>query len=289
MSTDMETLLLNLESRLAEKISASEKKVMDHIDTKMQALETRIDNLDHLAGTNKTNISHNTIHIQAAKSLASEASTTAAHLKTEVDILSQNNSVLTQEVAELNKLTSELSVKLRVQEEKAENLSNRSLRKTISIRGIPEEEDEDSWDTTRSVATTALESATGIDAGEISDLIERIHRGGSKKHNNNRFPRKIFAAVYDWNTIDRLSKALRLYGKESGIYIDQQYGPETTFRRSKAFLHRRDLKAAGTIVSGYVKFPAQLVVKYGRDSKYVVCKDFSKIPYESDNDFKKTQ
>ena len=68
------------------------------------------------------------------------------------------------------------------------------------------------------------------------------------------------------------------HGSSSNIFIDQHYGPDTTWRRNQALACRKELKAAGSIVSGYVQYPANLMVKYSvQDQKYVLNKDFSKL------------
>ena len=69
-------------------------------------------------------------------------------------------------------------------------------------------------------------------------MIERIHRSSNKKDDNDNNERqrkkthpKIFMKLYDWNDIiNVLVTALRDHGKESGIYIDMLYSPDTTYR-----------------------------------------------------------
>ena len=46
------------------------------------------------------------------------------------------------------------------------------------------------------------------------------------------------------------------------IAAEQKYGPLTSKRRQLAFQLRRQLLDAGTIVSGYVDFPAKLMVNF---------------------------
>ena len=207
-------------------------------------------------------------------------------LRTELDALTVSNTNLATQVADLNKTVTEQNktvaeqaVKLHVHTERAENLANRALRKTIEIRGIPETVEETTWDATRSVAAEAIAAATGIPTNNVGDMFERIHRGPKSDRPNNQYPRKIYASVHNWNHINVLTTALRLHGRNSGIYIDQKYGPDTSFRRTQAFNKRRELKESQTIVSGYVKYPAKLFVKYRKgDAKYVPYDDYSTIP-----------
>ena len=131
------------------------------------------------------------------------------------------------------------------------------------------------------VVSQAIADATGEHIDRYMKIFERIHRGKKSNDPRNTLPRPIFAIVHDWNEIDRLSEALRK-APPNKIYVDQQYGPITTYRRNQAFLKRRDLKKAKTIVGGFVKFPAKLYVKYGKDSSNVFCQDFSNIPIPDD-------
>ena len=55
------------------------------------------------------------------------------------------------------------------------------------------------------------------------------------------------------------------------------YGPMTTERRRLAMQERKRLKESKDIISGYVDFPAKLMVKVAKDGKYKCHKDFSNI------------
>ena len=128
----------------------------------------------------------------------------------------------------------------------------------------------------------AIAEATGAPVDNYSDVFERIHRG--KKSNDPKKkdkPRPIFAVLYDWKHIQSLSNELR-EAPPNNIYIDQQYGAITTYRRNLAFKKRKTLKDAKTITGGFVKFPAKLFVKYGRDTNNVFCEDFSHIEIPDD-------
>ena len=55
------------------------------------------------------------------------------------------------------------------------------------------------------------------------------------------------------------------------------YGKITTARRNLALKLRKELKEKGQIVSGYIVFPAKLLVKKNtNDKQWHVQKDFSK-------------
>ena len=71
---------------------------------------------------------------------------------------------------------------------------------------------------------------------------------------------------------------MRKHGKGSNIFIDQRYGPDTTWRQNKALEARKELKMKGEIVAGFVRYPAKLMVKYdAREKKYTLYDDYSKL------------
>ena len=55
------------------------------------------------------------------------------------------------------------------------------------------------------------------------------------------------------------------------------YGPLTSERRRLAMKERKILKDNNDIVSGYVAFPAKLMVKKTSNGKYQCHKDFSGV------------
>ena len=67
------------------------------------------------------------------------------------------------------------------------------------------------------------------------------------------------------------------FSKKDNIFIEQRYGPDTTWRRNQAKLLRKHLISRKEIVSGYVNFPAKLMVKKTKEGKYSLHTDFSHI------------
>ena len=55
------------------------------------------------------------------------------------------------QINQLNAITSTHAVRLQVTEARNENLANRSTRKTLIIKAVPEEGSNESWDETRSI------------------------------------------------------------------------------------------------------------------------------------------
>ena len=123
-----------------------------------------------------------------------------------------------------------------------------------------------------------------IDPTQISSMIERVHRGPRRQRDNNNperpeQPRVIHAKLFNWNHVENLKKLMWKHGKKTGIYIDQHFGPNTTYRRNKALEMRRDLMKKGDIAGGYLRYPAKLFVKrHSQDTQYVLHRDFSNIP-----------
>ncbi len=247
------------------------------MDQKFEELDKRITKIETDTKANAANIVINTNQCGDVARVSSQNRSDIIDLRAEIGQLTESNSDLVTQVTDLNLAVAKQAIRNQVLEVCSEDLANRSLRKTICIRGIPEDNEEVSWDVTRDVACTALQSATKIEYDEIDGMIERIHRGSKNPHGTRNLPRKIFCTVHNWNSIDNLITELRSHGKTSGIYIDRQYGPDTTYRQNLAHFKRKQLKEAKTISSGYVKYPAQLYVKYGQSLQYVLCEDFSKV------------
>jgi hypothetical protein len=255
---------IRLTNSLAQKINDSETKILTQMNTKFTNLEQTIKE-------NSVKVNNNTIQLNTVTGIVNTNTADISDLRTELAALQEETQNIRGDLAE-QKL---------VFVQKVEDLTNRSLRKNIVIRGIPEDEDEKSWEDTKRVVSQAIADATGENTDRYMKIFERIHRGKKSNDPKNTFPRPIFAIVHDWNEIDRLSEALRK-APPNNIYVDQQYGPITTYRRNQAFLKRRDLKKSKTIVGGFVKFPAKLFVKYGATSSNVFCEDFSSIPIPDD-------
>ena len=217
-------------------------------------------------------VHNNTININTVTVIANTNSTDIEDVRAELSALKLETTSIREGMDEQK----------RVFVEKVEALTNRSLRKNVVIRGIPEDANEKTWEDTHNAVKNAFAEATGAPADNYSDVFERIHRG--KKSNDPKKkdkPRPIFAVLYDWRHIQSLTDELR-GAPPNNIYIDQQYGVITTYRRNQAFKKRKSLKDSKTITGGFVKFPAKLFVKYGKDSNNVFCEDFSNVPIPDD-------
>ena len=158
--------------------------------------------------------------------------------------------------------------------ELVEDRTNRQLRSTLIFKGVPKQPQEKSWNDTRQVLASSVNSLLGIPQKEASNLFERIHRGKDREYG----PPHIYCKVYNWNNSEKLKDDFLNLNKKnkSRIRCEQKYGPRTTNRRNQALILRKSLKEDGEIVSGYVKFPARLMVKRDGENAYTELKDFSK-------------
>ena len=119
--------------------------------------------------------------------------------------------LIPSQVPELNSGSTRRDEQYRALIEKTEDLANRSLRKNIIIRGTNKPKEELKWEETRALAAKAIADLTGDTVDHINSLFERIHRGPKPKKNSEqaKYPRKIFACLYDWKQVDKLQTALR--------------------------------------------------------------------------------
>ena len=137
---------------------------------------------------------------------------------------------------------------------------------------------------TRHNLCQALAPVLEKDPDDINNMIERVHRGRARPNQNGETDddnkcRIIHCCFFDWNDSEFIKTMAIKNGRNSNIYVEQRYGPDTTYRRNLAKEQRKKLKADNTIVGGFVKFPAKLFVKYDRSAKhYSFHSDFSNIP-----------
>ena len=282
-SNDQIAALINgLEARMDARFNEQSTQ----IEAVKTHLDKRINVIQDLANSNKACINKNLIEINKVTGTANVNKQDIVNLQNDynanIEELKITNQQLKTELNSLHNTVSLQSVKLKVQRERTEDQTNRALRKTVIIRGIPEPTKEMNWDDTRKVASEALSEVTQIETKKISKIFERIHRGGNFEKQQRSLqtqPRKIHACLYDYNDIAILRKAMATHGRKSSIYIDNHYGPDTTYRRNVAVQERKKLKFNGAIHSGYVSYPAKLFVKRSQtDKNYILHHDYSNIP-----------
>lgn len=182
-----------------------------------------------------------------------------------------------------------------------EERTNRQLRETLVFRGIPESSNSrhasnssassattadptvETWDQSKQKLANVIADASDISAASAIEMVERAHRSAPNPRYQGTAPRAIFVALYKWPDAERIVDAFRKYNianPEHAVSCDFKYGPLTTRRRNMAFLERKKMKERGEIVSGYVAYPARLMVKTSRrqGTKYICQKDFSHEP-----------
>ena len=147
--------------------------------------------------------------------------------------------------------------------EEHENLKNRTLRRTLVFKNIPETKDHESYQEVKVLLAKTVSSHTQIRYDEVMEGIERAHRESKKTDGTRQGKRNIFCAFLDWDLPQLIISEFKkkcIEDSSFNLYVDQKYGPLTTQRRNLAFELRKKLKAQGQIVSGYVDFPAKLMV-----------------------------
>ena len=152
--------------------------------------------------------------------------------------------------------------------EKQDDQINRSLRNNIVLKNVPGEDK--NFDETKAVVAKLL---CEMDNGEPTDesyinSIERAHRMGEVTSDGR--PRPIVARLYCSEAVKhyvKKARIIRIQDKRYTIFADQQFSELITARRNQAMIKRRDLINAGTFASGYVDYPAKLMMK-NKNDKY---------------------
>ena len=250
---------------------------IDVVSERLNAFETRINKLDEKSHTNENKIG-------------------------ELDATQKNFDVRTnQKIGELLKRIEDLEAKVKALDdvpkdikqlsEDIESRTNRQLRETLVFKNIPETagRDESYKDTKDLLATTISETCDGISKEFALSQIKRAHReSGHRRDDDDEHPRAgkkiIYAAFHSWDLCQTIIETFRekcIAEQDFNISADQKYGPKTNRRRQLAFQLRKQLKQDGAITSGFVDFPARLMVNYpgeviGRKKVYRLHTNFSK-------------
>ena len=178
--------------------------------------------------------------------------------------------------------TTGIQVRVRAVEELIEERTNRQLRKTLVIKGIPESDDERSWHDTETKLAKIFAETLDVSADQAKTLIDRCHRGGNPQYyKKNSKHRPIFAAMHSWKVCEDLLWNAR---KRKNVIIDYKFGPITTRRRNLALKKRRELLNSGSLAQAHVAYPARLMGKTKTDKKYRLIEDFSKVDVSLKND-----
>ena len=122
-------------------------------------------------------------------------------------------------------------------------LENQSRRNNIKITGVPEGEEEKTWDDTEAIVKNLISDKLGIE-GEVE--IERAHRVGKKQRLNvpqrrhdgsasqeHRAPRPIIAKIQSWKTKEHILRVARKKKPRSVVFMGDFSKRTSERRRSK--------------------------------------------------------
>ena len=280
MMKSLTTTTNDAKTELAAKIDGINVR-LDSYDTRFNKLEESVQHTDNRLGE------------------------LAAQLENGDLIVSQKFNLLTSRIVALEQQVQELEgVSKRVGEleelpntvdqlrEEIENRTNRSLRETLVFKNIPEEEGENSYKETKELLATTINRHCPEITYEVAlNQIKRAHRERNRNFDDYEQSRQgkriIYAAFHSWDLCQKIIESFRvkcIKDRNFNISVDQKYGPLTTKRRQKAFLERKKLKEEGVIASGYVAFPAKLMINLpgdvdGENKKvYKLHTNFSRAP-----------
>ena len=163
--------------------------------------------------------------------------------------------------------------RVRALEEKVEERTNRQLRKTLVIRGVPEQQNE-RWGETDAILSSVIAKTLNVPQQEAEKMIDRCHRGGNPKyHRENNKQRPIYAAIHRCKDCETIIWEAR---KKKTVLVDYKYGPITIIRRNMALKKRREVHDGTFISKAHVAYPARLMGKGPGDAKHKLIEDFSK-------------
>ena len=166
-------------------------------------------------------------------------------------------------------------------ESKLEDRTNRQLRQTIVVKGLPEKKDE-TWTDTRNTLAKHISKAYNIEFKKVYSMFERVHRGGGDGYNNSKKGRRdIYALCSHWDDSELLVwgsfDANKKIAKKDRIFIDYKYGPLTTLRRGQALKKRKEILEQKLYRNAFVKFPAVLMARKEGEDAYSKIEDFSNV------------
>ena len=260
---DIKSLLDSHLEKIEKRISDSETSVKTYFDSKFNLLNSKITELE-------------TISLNAS-AMAKEAISKVNDHENAISFNEEKWNLIEENLSNIESLTN----KIKLLADRLEDQTNRSCRKTLILRGVKENPLlEKTWEDTKRVVAEVIKKHCHFEI-DPDDNIERAHRGKkiSLHNNTKKFERDIHVVFYDLNDARKVLEGFQKYGikQNDTVFIEQRYGPNTTWRRNKAKFLRKQLKSKKEILSGYIAFPAKLMVKTSKDGKYFLHTDFSDI------------
>ena len=185
------------------------------------------------------------------------------------------DSKITDITTKMDTLNEELSSIKNKNEELQEALAeqtDRSMRNTLVIRGVKEEENEN-WKKTEERVSTIISRHLQKDYNRTINMFQRVHRGNGDDR------KTIYANFYSWKNAQEILTEftnLRINNPKMKIKIDQMYSKDTMTRRNNALIERKKLLADkdSNIVKAHLVYPAKLMVKYNGSQKYELYQKF---------------
>ena len=180
-----------------------------------------------------------------------------------------------------------LSEKFNDLRELTEERTNRQLRETLIFKNVPEQAEE-TWNDTKILLAKLISEHCDMRYEDVIVDIKRAHRERKRPPNadNTRTgKRHIYVAFKSWDLPQNIIEVFRqknINDRNFVIHAEQKYGPMTSKRRNLALQKRKELKGIGAITSGYIDFPARLMVNVNntvnREGKklYICHTDFSR-------------
>lgn len=171
-----------------------------------------------------------------------------------------------------------LKDKLKTALDTIDDLQNRSLRKTLIFKNIQKVNENENWQDVKNLLASQLASIMKITVEEAYKNIERAHRGKinvNDSQNKKKVP-TIIAKFHNWEFSEQVKSTIISANrqKNSDILVSQMYSPNVTEKRNEAMKLRRELISKDGQLKAYVRFPADLMVKYPDDKNYRKYKSF---------------
>ena len=222
----------------------------------------------------KTALTSKDAEINALKSDISKVISTNEKLQSE-------NKTLEARISIVEKFQHKTVESFQQLEAKVEDRTNRQLRQTIVIKGLPEKPNE-KWADTRNILAKYIAKAYKMEFKTAYGLFERVHRGGGNGfEERKRGKRDIYALCSHWDDSELLVwksyEVNRTKPKKDKVFIEYKYGPLTTLRRGEALKKRKEVLEQKLYRNAYVKFPAILMGRKDGEDSYSEIQNFSDI------------
>ena len=239
---DVITLFEELSTKLVDNIRDSiEKNLKTLIEKKFSVIFKKIDDVRNMANGASVTAKWCEDEITNMKDTHTNALTA---LSTKIENITKEHDNLRNELINI-------SSKANIAEKKLEEQINRSSRKSLVFRGIPESGRE-SWADTKNILSDIISAHTDISPNEAFEMVERCHRSTftNRTKRGTKGCRVIYALFRDWEdsqyVLDKFRTAA-IRGELNGVSASQKYGNITTARRNHALLVRKQLKRDWTI------------------------------------------